>query len=101
LCCPCLTRERLFAVAFSFTSILSHQRRGCEKGLYRLGLGVAVISAVCLTEEDQGKLQIAEIPLEDESQTLYGVFLRERKYIGNGLKGLLTHETCRESKAPY
>jgi DNA-binding transcriptional LysR family regulator len=55
-----------------------------------LGLGVAVISGVCLTEEDHTKLEIVQVPAEYEGQTTYGVLIRERKHIDAALKGLLS-----------
>ena len=54
-----------------------------------LGLGIAVVSGICLTEEDQGKLEIVEVPREYGGQTTYGVLLRERKHVDVALKGLL------------
>lgn len=53
------------------------------------GLGVAVISGICLTEEDYDRLEVVEVPREYEGQTTYGVLLREGKYIDSALKGLL------------
>ena len=54
-----------------------------------LGLGVAVVSGICLTEEDESQLEIVEVPPEFGGQTTYGVLMRERKHIDTGLKGLL------------
>jgi len=55
-----------------------------------LGLGVAVLSGICLTEEDHAKLEVIQIPAEYEGQTTYGVLTREGKYIDVALKGLLS-----------
>ena len=55
-----------------------------------LGLGIGVVSGLCVTEEDHTKLEIVEIPPEYGGQTTYGVLTRERKYIDPALKGLLS-----------
>ncbi|MSQ14959.1 MAG: LysR family transcriptional regulator [Dehalococcoidia bacterium] len=55
-----------------------------------LGLGVAVVSGICLTEDDQTRLEIVKIPPDYGGQTTYGVLIRERKYVDAALKGVLT-----------
>jgi DNA-binding transcriptional LysR family regulator len=55
-----------------------------------LGLGVAVVSGICLTEEDQAKLAIVQVPPEYGGQTTYGVLIHQRKHIDAPLKGLLS-----------
>jgi DNA-binding transcriptional LysR family regulator len=55
-----------------------------------LGLGVAVVSGVCLTEQDHDKMEIVQVPPEYGGQTTYGVLIRERKHVDPALKGLLS-----------
>ena len=55
-----------------------------------LGLGIGVVSGLCVTEEDHTKLEIVEVPPEYGGQTTYGVLIRERKHIDPALNGLLS-----------
>jgi DNA-binding transcriptional LysR family regulator len=55
-----------------------------------LGLGVAVVSGICLTEDDQSKMAIVKLPSEYGGQTTYGVLIRQHKHINAALKGLLS-----------
>jgi len=53
------------------------------------GLGVGVVSGICLKEEDYGNLQAIEIPKEFRGETTYGIVMRKDKYITTALRGLL------------
>jgi len=75
--------ERLglpFNVAFELgtTDALKHY--------VRLGLGIAVTSGICLTQEDQGRLEAIVIPPEFRGRTTYGVVLRRDKYLSAPLR---------------
>lgn len=54
------------------------------------GHGIAAVSGMCLTREDESKFHIIEIPDEFEGEFTYGVILREDKHISPSLRGLLT-----------
>ena len=60
------------------------------KHYVELGLGVAVLSGICLTEGDRGKLEAIEIPKEFGGTTTYGVVLRRDKYISVSLSRFLS-----------
>lgn len=53
------------------------------------GLGIAVISGICLSDEDNTSIEAIEIPKEFRGQTSYGVILRRDKHRTKLLKGLL------------
>jgi DNA-binding transcriptional LysR family regulator len=53
------------------------------------GLGIAVVSGICLTESDKNGLLAIPIPAEYEAATTYGVILRRNKYRSVALRGLL------------
>lgn len=46
------------------------------------GLGISVVSGICLTEADRSRLEAIEIPDEFAASTSYGVIMRRDKYIG-------------------
>jgi DNA-binding transcriptional LysR family regulator len=54
------------------------------------GLGIAVVSGICLTESDKNDLVAIPLPTEYEAGTTYGVILRCNKYRSAALRGLLT-----------
>ena len=54
------------------------------------GHGIAAVSAMCLSREDESIFHIIEIPEELGSETTYGVILRKDKHISPSLRGLLT-----------
>ena len=54
------------------------------------GHGIAVVSSLCLSPEDESAFHMIEIPEELEGETTYGVILREGKHISPSLRGLLT-----------
>lgn len=54
------------------------------------GHGIAAVSGICLTHEDESIFHIIEIPDEFEGEFTYGVILREDKHISPSLRGLLT-----------
>lgn len=53
------------------------------------GLGIGVVSGICLTEKDHRELQAVEIPKEFQGESTYGVVLRKDKYLTAALRGLL------------
>jgi DNA-binding transcriptional LysR family regulator len=53
------------------------------------GLGIAVVPAICLTEDDSTVIEAIEIPQEFKGETIYGVILRRDKYLTKLLQGLL------------
>ena len=54
------------------------------------GHGIAAVSGICLTREDESIFHIIEIPDELEGEYIYGVILREDKHITPSLRSLLT-----------
>lgn len=54
-----------------------------------MGLGIGVVSGICLTEEDATRLVAIQIPTEFGGSTTYGVVMREDKYISRPLAALL------------
>jgi molybdate transport repressor ModE-like protein len=54
------------------------------------GHGIAAVSGMCLSREDESIFHIIEIPEALEGETTYGVILREDKHISPSLRGLLT-----------
>ena len=54
------------------------------------GLGIAVVSGICLTESDTNELEAIPIPPEYEAATTYGVILRRNKYRSAAFRGLLS-----------
>ncbi len=54
------------------------------------GHGIAAVSGMCLSREDESIFHIIEIPEALEGETAYGVILREDKHISPSLRGLLT-----------
>ncbi len=53
------------------------------------GHGIAAVSGMCLSREDESIFHIIEIPEELEGETTYGVILRKDKYISSALRTLL------------
>jgi DNA-binding transcriptional LysR family regulator len=53
------------------------------------GLGIAVVSGICLGDEDRRDLDLLQIPPEFDGATTYGVVLHRRKHLAAPLKGLL------------
>ncbi|MEC9453513.1 MAG: substrate-binding domain-containing protein [Pseudomonadota bacterium] len=53
------------------------------------GHGLAAISGVCLSPEDESIFHIIEIPEEFRSETTYGVIIRKDKHLSSPLRGLL------------
>jgi DNA-binding transcriptional LysR family regulator len=54
------------------------------------GLGIAVVSGICLTESDTKELKAIPIPPEYDAATTYGVLLRRNKHRSAALRGLLS-----------
>lgn len=53
------------------------------------GLGIAVVSGLCLTEEDLGRFEMIPIPSELEADAHYGIVMRRDKHQSPLLKDLL------------
>jgi DNA-binding transcriptional LysR family regulator len=53
------------------------------------GLGIAVVSGLCLTIEDRTHLETVEVPAEIGGETIYGVILRHDKSLSRPLTSLL------------
>ncbi len=71
------------------------------KHYVELGLGLAVVSGICLTREDQGKLEAIEIPKEFGGTSTYGAVLRRDKHLSVPLQRFLALLDIREpSDAP-
>ncbi len=54
------------------------------------GHGIAAVSGMCLSREDEAIFHIIEVPEDFEGETTYGVILRKDKYISSALRTLLT-----------
>jgi DNA-binding transcriptional LysR family regulator len=54
------------------------------------GLGIAVVSGICLTEADKHDLVTIPIPAKYGAATTYGVILRRKKFRSAALQGLLS-----------
>lgn len=54
------------------------------------GHGIAAVSGMCLSREDESIFHIIEIPEALEGETTYGVILREDKHVSSSLRGFLT-----------
>ena len=59
------------------------------KHYVQVGLGIAVVSGICLIESDAGKLDAIEIPKEYAGTTTYGVVLRRDRYLSSALRHFL------------
>jgi DNA-binding transcriptional LysR family regulator len=53
------------------------------------GLGIAVVSELCVSEEDRARLEIVPFPAELSAETTYGVVLRHNKHRSAPLRSLL------------
>ncbi len=54
------------------------------------GHGIAVVSGMCLSSEDDSIFHIIEVPEEFDGEMTFGVILRQGKYLSSTLRGLLT-----------
>ncbi len=54
------------------------------------GHGIAAVSGMCLSREDEEIFHIIEVPEDFEGETTYGVLLHKDKYISSALRSLLT-----------
>ncbi len=45
-----------------------------------LGLGIAAISGLCLTDDDRTQFEMFEIPADIGAETTYGIILRKDKH---------------------
>lgn len=53
------------------------------------GLGIAVVSGICVTEQDHAALDTIEVPDDVYAGTTYGVVIRHDKHLAEPLEGLL------------
>jgi DNA-binding transcriptional LysR family regulator len=53
------------------------------------GLGIALVSGLCVTESDRAQLEAVEVPRKLDADTRYGVVWRRGKHIGPLLKSLV------------
>jgi DNA-binding transcriptional LysR family regulator len=53
------------------------------------GLGIAVVSGLCLTKADRTHFEIVQVPAEFGGETTYGVILRRDKSLNKPLSTLL------------
>jgi DNA-binding transcriptional LysR family regulator len=54
-----------------------------------LGLGIAVISGVCLTDDDRAQLEVLEVPADISADTTYGLIVRQDKHRSTPLETLI------------
>ncbi len=64
------------------------------------GYGIAVVSGLSLTPEDEAAFHIVEIPKDFDSETVYGVVLRKDKYVSAPLAALLGLLNVKHGKSP-
>ncbi len=83
-------RERLERLGLPYNVALEVGNIETVKYYVARGHGIAAVSGMCLTREDESIFHIIEIPEELEGETTYGVILREDKHISSSLRGLLT-----------
>jgi molybdate transport repressor ModE-like protein len=83
-------RQRLERLGLPFNVALEVGNTETVKHYVARGHGIAAISGMCLTREDESIFHIIEIPEELEGETTYGVILREDKHMSPSLRGLLT-----------
>ena len=53
------------------------------------GLGIALVSGLCLTKSDHARFEIVKIPVDFGAETSFGVILRKDKSMSPPLKTLL------------
>ena len=83
-------RQRLERLGLPFNVALEVGNAETVKIYVARGHGIAAVSGMCLSHEDESIFHIIEIPEELEGETTYGVILREDKHISPSLRGLLT-----------
>jgi molybdate transport repressor ModE-like protein len=83
-------REQLERLGLPFNVSLEVGNIETVKHYVARGHGIAAVSGMCLTREDESIFHIIEIPEELEGETTYGVILRKDKHISPSLRGLLT-----------
>jgi DNA-binding transcriptional LysR family regulator len=83
-------RQRLERLGLPFNVSLEVGNTETVKQYVARGHGIAAVSGMCLTRDDESIFHIIEIPEELEGETTYGVILREDKHISPSLRGLLT-----------
>ena len=62
-----------------------------------LGLGIAAISGLCLTDDDRSQFETIEVPADIGAESTYGIILRQDKHRSAPLETLmrLVKEDCR------
>ena len=83
-------REGLERLGLPFNVALEVGNIETVKYYVARGHGIAVVSGMCLSGEDESIFHIIEIPEALEGETTYGVILRKDKHISSSLRGLLT-----------
>ena len=73
-------REALDTVELDFRVAMEVGTWETVKHYVSLGLGIAVVSGICLTDADKGKLEAMEIPEEFSATTTYGILMRRHKH---------------------
>ena len=57
--------------------------------LTKAGLGIALVSGLCLSDADRMQLEVIEVPRELDADTHYGVVLQRDKHISPLHKSLV------------
>ncbi len=83
-------REGLERLGLPFNVALEVGNIETVKYYVARGHGIAAVSGMCLSREDESIFHIIEIPETLEAETTYGIILREDKHISSSLRGLLT-----------
>ena len=83
-------REGLERLGLPFNVALEVGNIETVKYYVARGHGIAAVSGMCLSREDESIFHMIEIPEGFEGETTYGVILREDKHISTSLRGLLT-----------
>ncbi len=82
-------RDRLERLGLPFNVALEVGNFETVKHYVALGHGIAAVSGMCLSHEDEAIFHIIEIPEEFEGETTFGVLLHRDKYISPALRTLL------------
>ncbi len=54
-----------------------------------LGLGIAAISGLCLTDEDRKQFEMLEVPADIGAESTYGLIVRHDKHCSRPLETLI------------
>lgn len=83
-------REGLERLGLPYNVALEVGNIETVKNYVARGHGIAAVSGMCLSPEDESIFHIIEISEEFEGDTTYGVILRKDKHISSSLRVLLT-----------